>query len=91
MRNINKYTITVRREAFVKAIRNQQLSQIKAEKRKKIIDENNILSTLWQFKTSLENIDLFHEENSIMKVREFLFSFLILLKKIRIHKSFVNR
>lgn len=49
-----------------------------------------MLSNLWQLKSSLENIDLFLEGHAIVKVKDSLHSFWTILKKIHIHKYFVN-
>lgn len=61
MRSINKYTIDVRREGFLKAIRTEQRQQIKARKRAQLLGSQDYMETLWRFRTKLNTLDLTSE------------------------------
>lgn len=58
MRSINKYTIDVRRQGFIKAIRSKQRELIKASKRAQLLGEQNHVEVMWKFRNKLVTLDL---------------------------------
>lgn len=61
MRSINKYTLDVRREGFLKAIRTEQRQQIKARKRAELLESQDYPERLWRFRTKLITLNLVYE------------------------------
>ncbi len=66
--SLNKYTLTVRRESFIKAIRHEQREQFKAEQRAKMLEACNFKDEVWRFKMSLHTLDLTREQARAIKV-----------------------
>lgn len=58
MRSINKYTIDVRRQGFLKAIRSEQRELIKARKRAQLLEEQDPAEVMWRFRNKLATLDL---------------------------------
>jgi hypothetical protein len=68
MKEMNKYTINVRRETFVKGIRAQQRENYKAEKRARLFEHHGKADKLYDFRLALKTIDLRCEQRRVVNV-----------------------
>lgn len=71
MRQMNKYTLNVRRESLLKSIRSQQREQFKADRRATLLEHHaraRQADEIYRFRLALFTLNLSNEQGRVLQV-----------------------
>jgi hypothetical protein len=71
MRQLDKYTLNVRRESLLKAIRSQQREQFKADRRATLLEHHaraRQADEIYRFRLALFTLNLSNEQGRVLEV-----------------------